>query len=39
MLEHVPQVVTIGWAVLGGVWWITNRRDIVSDAEKKDVKP
>jgi formate dehydrogenase iron-sulfur subunit len=39
MLEHVPQVVTIGWAVLGGIWWITNRRDIVAEAEKKDVKP
>lgn len=39
MLEHVPQVVTIGWAVLGGIWWITNRREIVADAEKKDVKP
>lgn len=39
MLEHVPQVVTVGWAVLGGIWWITNRRDIVAEAEKKDVKP
>lgn len=36
MLEHVPQVVTVGWAVLGGIWWITNRRDVVASAQKED---
>jgi len=35
VLEHVPQVVTVGWAVLGGVWWITNRREIVEKEEKR----
>jgi formate dehydrogenase iron-sulfur subunit len=36
MLEHVPQVVTVGWAVLGGIWWITNRRDAVAAAENAE---
>ncbi|MBK5260622.1 MAG: 4Fe-4S dicluster domain-containing protein [Thermoanaerobaculia bacterium] len=35
-LSHVPEVVTVGWALLGGVYWITNRRDDVTDSEKKD---
>lgn len=34
VLSHVPDVVTIGSAVLGGVYWITHRRDIVAQAEK-----
>jgi formate dehydrogenase iron-sulfur subunit len=34
MLEHVPQVVTVGWAVLGGIWWITNRREIVKENDQ-----
>jgi formate dehydrogenase iron-sulfur subunit len=34
VLEHVPQVVTVGWAVLGGIWWITNRRDIVKENDQ-----
>ena len=33
VLEHIPQVVTVGWAVLGGIWWITNRRDEVARVE------
>jgi formate dehydrogenase iron-sulfur subunit len=35
VLKGVPGLVSIGWAVLGGVWWITNRRDIVAAAEQK----
>jgi len=40
MLEKVPGVVTVGWAELGGIWWITSRRDAVAAAEqlKKDAK-
>lgn len=34
VLSHVPDVVTVGCAVLGGIYWITNRRDIVAAAEK-----
>jgi len=37
VLAHVPDVVTVGWALLGGVYWITNRREAVAAAEgKKD---
>ena len=35
VLKGVPGLVSIGWAVLGGIWWITNRRDIVAAAEQK----
>jgi formate dehydrogenase iron-sulfur subunit len=33
VLSHVPDVVTIGSAVLGGIYWITHRREIVAKAE------
>jgi formate dehydrogenase iron-sulfur subunit len=36
VLSHVPDVVTIGSAVLGGIYWITHRREIVAIAEKED---
>lgn len=36
VLSHVPDVVTIGSAVLGGVYWITHRRDVVAAAEKNE---
>ncbi len=32
-LSHVPDVVTVGSVLLGGVWWITHRRDEVAAAE------
>jgi len=35
VLEHVPDVVSVGMAVLGGIYWITNRRDAVAAIEKK----
>jgi formate dehydrogenase iron-sulfur subunit len=35
VLEHVPDVVTVGAALLGGIYWISNRRDIVSAVEGK----
>jgi len=34
VLSHVPDVVVIGSAVLGGIYWITHRREIVSAVEK-----
>ena len=34
VLSHVPDVVTVGWALLGGVYWITTRRDAVASIEK-----
>jgi formate dehydrogenase iron-sulfur subunit len=33
VLEHVPDVVSVGFALLGGIYWITNRRDLVAAAE------
>jgi formate dehydrogenase iron-sulfur subunit len=34
-LSHVPDVVTVGSVLLGGVWWITHRREEVQAAEGK----
>jgi len=33
VLSAVPNVVSIGSVLLGGVWWITNRRDAVAREE------
>jgi formate dehydrogenase iron-sulfur subunit len=33
VLEHVPDVVSVGMALLGGIYWISNRRDVVAAAE------
>lgn len=33
VLSHVPDVVSVGSVLLGGIWWITNRRDEVAAAE------
>jgi formate dehydrogenase iron-sulfur subunit len=33
VLSHVPDVVSVGSVLLGGIWWITNRRDEVAKAE------
>ena len=32
-LEHVPDVVSVGSVLLGGIWWITHRREEVARAE------
>jgi formate dehydrogenase iron-sulfur subunit len=32
-LTHVPDVVAVGAVLLGGVWWITHRREDVAAAE------
>jgi formate dehydrogenase iron-sulfur subunit len=36
VLAHIPDVVTIGASVLGGIYWITHRREIVSKSEKDE---
>ena len=36
VLSEIPKLVTLGGALLGGIWWITKRREEVADAEKKD---
>jgi formate dehydrogenase iron-sulfur subunit len=33
VLEHVPDVVSIGCTLLGGIYWITNRRKYVAAVE------
>ena len=38
VIEHIPNVATVGWAVLGGIWWITNRRNDVAERENGDNK-
>ena len=35
VLEMVPDVVTVGSVLLGGIYWITNRRDEVARKEGK----
>jgi len=45
VLSHIPDFIPLGGMVLGGVWWITHRREEVALAEgrgpsgqTKDVK-
>ena len=33
VLAHVPDVVTVGSVLLGGIYWISNRREEVAKAE------
>ena len=33
VLSKVPDVVSLGGVLLGGIWWITNRRVAVAEAE------
>jgi len=33
-LAHIPDIVLVGSVLLGGVWWITHRRDEVAAAER-----
>lgn len=35
VLEHVPDVVSLGFTLLGGIYWITNRRTAVTAAENE----
>ena len=36
VLSKIPTVVSAGAVLLGGIWWITNRREEVSAAESKE---
>jgi len=38
VLSEIPTVVTLGGALLGGIWWITKRREEVADAGKEEGK-
>jgi len=33
VIHQIPRVATVGWAMLGGIWWITNRRNHVASNE------
>jgi formate dehydrogenase iron-sulfur subunit len=35
VLSKIPYVVSLGGLLLGGIWWITNRREEVAEAEKE----
>jgi len=39
VLSHVPDVVTVGGVLLGGIWWITSRRAEVAAAEPQRTDP
>ncbi len=32
-MSKIPNVVTVGGVMLGGIWWITNRREEVARHE------
>jgi formate dehydrogenase iron-sulfur subunit len=36
VLSKIPSLVPLGGLLLGGIWWITNRREEVAEAEKKE---
>ena len=38
VLSEIPTLVTLGGALLGGIWWITKRREQVADAGKEEGK-
>jgi formate dehydrogenase iron-sulfur subunit len=39
VLSHIPNLVMVGAALLGGIWWITNRRTEVAAAEGHGERP
>ena len=36
VLSKIPNLVMLGGVLLGGIWWITNRREEVAKAEEKE---
>jgi len=36
VLSEIPSLVTLGGALLGGIWWITKRREEVAEAGKEE---
>jgi formate dehydrogenase iron-sulfur subunit len=34
-LSEIPDLVTLGGALLGGIWWLTRRREEVANAERE----
>jgi formate dehydrogenase iron-sulfur subunit len=38
VLSHIPDFVPLGGMLLGGVWWITHRREEVAEVEGREKK-
>jgi formate dehydrogenase iron-sulfur subunit len=38
VLQKIPNLVTVGSVVMGGIWWITNRRTEVQRAARKEAQ-
>jgi len=38
VLSKIPNLVMLGGVLLGGIWWITSRREEVARAEKEEEK-
>ena len=36
VLSHVPDIGSVGSVLLGGIWWITHRREEVARKEGKE---
>lgn len=36
VLQHVPDIASLGFVLLGGIWWITKRRDEVANGEREE---
>jgi len=39
VLSHIPDLVTIGGVALGGLWWLTNRKNELVRAEHGNSDP
>jgi formate dehydrogenase iron-sulfur subunit len=35
VLSEIPNMITLGGALLSGIWWMTKRREEVAHAEKE----
>ena len=38
VLQKIPNFVMVGGVLLGGIWWITNRRDEVQRTERENIE-
>jgi hypothetical protein len=38
VLQHIPQFVPLFGTLLGGIYWITHRREDVAEAEENEKK-
>ena len=38
VLQHIPQFIPVFGTLLGGIYWITHRREAVAEAEENEKK-